>query len=77
MDHFFDKKRTSVAECWMLRTDCHAEKTGNWPSKIAWLEKFIAHCQRHNYADARADAETELYTAKTSASLVSTMKGRA
>jgi hypothetical protein len=48
LDHFFGrgKVKQSVETCWILRADCHLEKTMLRPDAATWLQKFIAHCDR-------------------------------
>lgn len=50
LDHFFGRGRgrppQSVETCWILRADCHREKTNNRPDAATWLRKFITHCER-------------------------------
>lgn len=45
LDHFFGrgKVKQSVETCWILRADCHREKTNNRPDAATWLRKFIEH----------------------------------
>lgn len=57
MDDFFGgAKHRNEQECWMLRADCHREKTDNTPSRKDWLVKFAAHCQRYRYLEERRRA---------------------
>jgi 5-methylcytosine-specific restriction endonuclease McrA len=55
LDHFFGrgKVKQSVETCWILRADCHQEKTNNRPDAATWLRKFIAHCDKR-YAESVA-----------------------
>lgn len=50
LDHFFGRGKgrppQSVETCWILRADCHREKTDNRPDSATWLRKFITHCER-------------------------------
>lgn len=46
--------------CWVLTPFCHLQKTSNAPSAKAWLERFIAHCVRYRYTEARERAEKAL-----------------
>jgi hypothetical protein len=50
LEHPFSKGKgarlpQSVETCWILRADCHRERTANRPSAAAWWEKFIAHME--------------------------------
>lgn len=50
LDHFFGRGRVESAEtCWALCSSCHHVKTRNYPSSAYWLERFIAHAERHGY----------------------------
>ena len=76
MDHFFGKSRSeSIETCWLLAAAHHERKTQNFPSRVAWLEKFIEHCQRHGYAEAAACARRDWATAETKAALPVAPKG--
>jgi len=57
LDHFFGrgKVKQSVETCWILRADCHREKTNNRPDALVWLQKFIGHCQKHLTRNAGTD----------------------
>jgi hypothetical protein len=48
LDHFAGrgKVKQSVETCWILRANCHREKTDSRPDAATWLRKFIAHCDR-------------------------------
>lgn len=51
MDHFWGRAREeSVESCWMLRAQCHREKTGNKPDRKTWLKKFYTHCVVFEYS---------------------------
>lgn len=67
-DHFFGRRHAeSLETVWMLAPRCHFAKTRNHPSRGEWLLKFIAHCGRHGYAAAAAEAQRKLewYSSKT------------
>lgn len=51
MDHFRGRARVrqAVENCWILRADCHREKTNERPDKATWLRRFIVHAERHGY----------------------------
>lgn len=49
LEHPFSKGKgarlpQSVETCWILRADCHRERTNNRPDAATWWRKFIAHC---------------------------------
>lgn len=71
LDHFFGrgKAKQSVETCWILRANCHREKTNNRPDAAAWLERFIAHCARYGYGQALRVASARRYFTKTRSSL--------
>lgn len=56
LDHFHGrgKAKQSVENCWQICRGDHRNKTNNRPSAAWWLERFIAHAERHGY---RAEAE--------------------
>lgn len=58
MDHEFGRVRVpqAVSNCWLLRADCHRDKTRNKPSNAYWLRKFIAHSEKHGLDDEAAMA---------------------
>lgn len=62
LDHFFGRARVpeAVSNCWALRRNCHGEKTDNRPSAASWLQKFIAHANRHGYENEAGRAWTRL-----------------
>ena len=50
VDHFFGRARAeSLETCWLIRSDCHQDKSENRPSAAYWLERFRAHAIRHSY----------------------------
>lgn len=62
VDHFFGRAKAdeSEATCWVLTPRCHYAKTANSPSARSWLERFIAHCERHGYAESETRAKAKL-----------------
>jgi hypothetical protein len=51
LEHPFSKGKgarlpQSVETCWILRADCHRERTANRPDAATWWKKFIAHLTR-------------------------------
>lgn len=64
MDHVFGRGKgrppQSVETCWILRTDCHREKTNNRPDAAAWFRKFMAHCDRHGFGHWKREAHRRL-----------------
>ena len=48
-DEFYGRRNVSVKTTWMLRRDCHREKTHNHPSRAVWDAKFKAHCEKYGY----------------------------
>lgn len=64
-DHFFGGSgrrlaMESVETCWHLCVPCHRDKTENRPSAEHWLEKFVAHCEKHGYAQAAEEARKRI-----------------
>lgn len=58
MDHFWGKAREeSVESCWMLRAQCHDQKTTNTPNRMTWLRLFEAHAKKHGYAEQARHAD--------------------
>ncbi len=62
LDHFFGRAKAeeTIETCWVLRPECHYEKTRNWPSARHWLLKFLVHCGRHAYVSAADRAQAKL-----------------
>lgn len=60
LDHFFGrgKVRQTERNTWLLSRECHRAKTNNSPSRAAWLNRFIAHCDRHRFTSEAWHAET-------------------
>lgn len=57
MDHFWGRARAeSVETCWMLRAECHRDKTNNRPDRREWLGRFAQHCLRYEYRTERRRA---------------------
>jgi len=58
LDHFFGrgKVKQSVETCWILRADCHREKTNSRPDAATWLRKFLTHVARRRSIAAGSDA---------------------
>lgn len=76
LDHFFGRGRgrppQSVETCWILRADCHREKTNNRPDVATWLRRFLAHLDSQNsgsYLSIRAYAENRLAFVETRSAL--------
>jgi hypothetical protein len=53
MDHFYGRgKREEAPETlWHLCARHHQLKTDGWPGRVAWLELYRLHCQRHGYRE--------------------------
>jgi len=53
LDHMFGRGKgrlpQSVETCWILRADCHRDKTLNRPGAASWWRKFADHAFRHDY----------------------------
>ncbi len=61
MDHFFGRRGLqSASTVWMLCRPCHRDKTRNEPATRYWLERFVAHCERHRYSSEMLRAEARL-----------------
>lgn len=61
LDHFFGRAKSEEVEtCWMLRGECHAEKTRHHPHAGYWLRVFADHCCRHGYFETEKKALREL-----------------
>lgn len=66
LDHFFGrgKVKQSVETCWILRADCHRDKTNSRPDAASWLRKFIVHCiKQFQRSVANGTAADTNYTA--------------
>lgn len=62
LDHFFGRVRVPQSErnCFALCPACHREKTDNVPSAAHWLEKFVAHAERHGFTEEAGMATRRL-----------------
>lgn len=76
MDHFASRRvPQTVQNCWILRADCHREKTRNHPDAAAWLRRFMAHCDQRiiageaSYCEAANAASRRLVFVMTRSAL--------
>ena len=53
-DHFFGRAKVppSVELEWMICEEHDHQKTCNVPSRLTWLNRFLLHAIRYDYADA-------------------------
>lgn len=70
MDHFWGRGAGRPAEStsttWFLCQRCDQNKTVNRPSNTVWLERYRAHCIRHDLTEEleRIEARIQWNTAK-------------
>lgn len=50
LDHMFGRGNGRLPQssetCWLLRADCHRQKTRNEPDAATWWKKFLVHATR-------------------------------
>lgn len=70
-DHFFGRAKAGESEAtvWLLQATCDFEKTRNHPTSSEWLRRFVAHADRHGYAESKTRAEARLEFVDTRRSL--------
>ncbi len=73
LDHMFGRGKgrlpQSVETCWILRADCHREKTNSRPDAATWWRKFMDHCRSHGYAKMADKAHDRMMFVEARASL--------
>lgn len=75
-DHFFGRAKApeDLEHGWALCIRCDTAKTLNDPDSATWLERFIAHCDRHGLRVARACAQLKLIWVRAKAELRPTFR---